>query len=213
MDERLARARSGYERSVFGGDPHVLADVDHDLDALEADLALARGRVVHARFLDRRAEDLRELELFHRAAALYAKLGDPRGEAEALFWQGAFHQVVRSDAALAVPLFERSLELAGRAGDKLTMSYALRHLGMAEHLAGRPDAARDKLTESTRLRRDLDFGPGVAANLIGLAHLALDEGRPDEARELLDEAAVLAERSQAHRMTGMVEEARRRLVG
>ncbi|MPZ84248.1 MAG: tetratricopeptide repeat protein [Actinophytocola sp.] len=212
MDERLERARLGYERSVFGGDPDALPGADHGLDSLEADLALARGRVMHARFLDRREEDPRELELFDRAATLYAKVGDPRGEAAALFWKGAFHQVVRADATLAVPLFERSLDLATRAGDKLTMSYALRHLGMAEHVAGRPDAARGKLTESTRLRRELDFVPGIAANLVGLAHLAIDTGRTGEARELLDEAAALAARSRAHGMTRMVEEARQRLV-
>ncbi|WP_328875804.1 hypothetical protein OHT76_40175 [Streptomyces sp. NBC_00287] len=57
---------------------------DPALDEVEADLALTRGRVVHARLLEERVEDVRELELFERAARLYAQLGDARGEGEAL---------------------------------------------------------------------------------------------------------------------------------
>jgi len=62
----------------------------------------ARGRVIHARFLQQRdedpdgaAEDPGELTSFERAAQLYRALGDKRGEAESLFWVGCFHQVVR----------------------------------------------------------------------------------------------------------------------
>ncbi len=43
---------------------------ERELDAVEADLALARGRVVHARFTERGHEDPHELSLFERAAEL-----------------------------------------------------------------------------------------------------------------------------------------------
>ena len=69
-DARIDRARLLYERAVFGGDVDGLAVADRELDGVEADLALARGRVVHARFLRERNEDPRELVLFERAAAL-----------------------------------------------------------------------------------------------------------------------------------------------
>jgi hypothetical protein len=59
--------------------------------------------------------------------------------------------------------------LAAQVGDKLTMSYAVRHLGIAEYVADRLDRARERLAESVRLRRELGFLPGVAANLVGLA--------------------------------------------
>jgi tetratricopeptide (TPR) repeat protein len=210
-DERIERARLLYERAVFGGDAGALATAERELDAVEADLALARGRVVHARFLEQQNEDPHELALFERAAQLYQMLGDVRGEGESLFWVGAFHQVVRQDNDTAVPALERSLELAAQVGDKLTMSYALRHLGIAAHTAGRLDAARQRLEESVRLRRGIGFLPGVAANLVGLIYIAAAEGRRDEALALAEEAGGIAEASGARGIVLQVEEARAQL--
>jgi tetratricopeptide (TPR) repeat protein len=218
VDERLERARLCYERAVFVGDAGPLAEADRELDAVEADLALARGRVMHARFLqqrdedpDRAIEDPGELPLFERAAQLYRALGDVPGEAESLFWVGCFHQVVRRDNDAAVPALDRSLELASQAGDKMTMSEALRHLGIEAHAAGRLDAARERLEESTRLRREIGLLPGVAANLIGLAYIAAGQGRPDDALALLAEAAAIAEAGDAGRILRSVTEARAEL--
>jgi hypothetical protein len=79
-------------------------------------------------------------------------------------------------------LFERAARLYhalgdAQVGDKLTMSYAIRHLGFAHMAAGAGDAARQRLEESVRLRREIGFQPGVAAGLVALAHLAAGEGR------------------------------------
>lgn len=208
VDGRLERAGSSYERAVFGGDSNRLATAERDLDALEADLALARAKILHARFLDERKPDQRELELFEQAARQYRELGEVRGEGEALFWVGTFHQVVREDHDAAVPVLERSYELAERAGDRLTVSYVLRHLAFADHAAGRLAAARDRMTESTRLRRELGFAPGVAANLVGLAYLAAADGNGDSATALLDEATAIATASAAHGILRQIETAR-----
>jgi tetratricopeptide (TPR) repeat protein len=207
-DERFDRARLCYERAVFGGDASVLAIAERELDGVEADLALARGRVLHARFLEERNEDPQELVLFERAAHLYQVLGDVRGEGEALFWVGIFHQVVRRDNDAGVPVLERSYELAAQVGDKLTLSYVLRHLGIAEHAAGRLDAARARLEESVRLRREIGFLPGVAANLVGLAYIAAAQSRRDEALALVEEADAIAEASGAQGILRQVEQAR-----
>jgi tetratricopeptide (TPR) repeat protein len=207
-DGRLERAGELYERAVFGGDAGALAAADRVLDAVEADLAVARGRIAHARFLARRVEDPGELASFERAAGLYRELGDERGEADALFWVGTFHQVVRDDHATALPSFDRARELATRAGDRMTLSYVLRHLGFAEQAAGRVDAARDLFLESTRLRRELGFHAGVAANLIGLAYLADDR---ETALRHLDEATALATESGAAGVLRWVAEARTRI--
>ncbi|MET8040083.1 hypothetical protein ABZU25_04345 [Micromonospora sp. NPDC005215] len=53
--------------------------------------------------------------------------------------------------------------MATAAGDDLTLSYVL---GTSASESRPPVALtpRELLTESTRLRRDLDFTPGVAAN-------------------------------------------------
>jgi len=48
MDERVRQARLLHERAVFGGDEgHPLAEADRVLDAVEADLAMARDRIMH----------------------------------------------------------------------------------------------------------------------------------------------------------------------
>jgi hypothetical protein len=81
-------------------------------------------------------------------------------------------------------MLDRSLELATQAGDKMTMSEALRHLGIA----------------------------GVAANLIGLGYIAAAQGRHDDALAILAQAASLATASGAHRILRSVEEAQAALA-
>ena len=203
---------------MFGGDPVRLTEADRELDGVEADLALARGRIVHARFLQERdqdagaaAEDPVELPLFERAAGLYKVLGDVRGEGESLFWIGCFHQVVRRDNPAAVPYLNRSYELAAQADDKLTMSEALRHLGIEAHATGQFALARERLEQSTQLRREINLVPGVAANLVGLAYIAAAQERRDDALAILDEAARLAKASNAGRILRTVEQARAEL--
>jgi tetratricopeptide (TPR) repeat protein len=215
VDGRIDRSRLLYERALFEGDAGALEAAELELDGVEADLALARGRVLHGRFLQQRAEDperaredARELALFERAAEVYRIRGDVRGEAESLFWVGCCLQVVRRDNDAAVPVLWRSLELATRADDTTTMSEALRHLGIAEHAAGRLDAARLHLEESTRLRREAGAWPGVAANLVGLTYIAAGQDRRDDALKLIEEARALAEASGAHGLMRQIEEAR-----
>jgi hypothetical protein len=134
-----------------------------------------------------------------------------RGEAEALFWVGVYHQVVRYDEGTAIPFLERSLELAGWAGDKLTMSYALRHLGIAAHASGRLDEAQRRLEESVRMRCEIRFMAGVAANMVGLIYIAAAEGRRDDALALAAEAAEMAAASDAGAIARQVAEARAQL--
>jgi hypothetical protein len=137
VDERIKQARLLYEQAVFTGETAPLAEADRQLDAAEADLnapradlhasepdlhasepdlAVARGRILHTRFLLRRDE------------APAAAEADP-GEL-ALFWVGCFHQVARRDNATALPVLERSLERslerASQAGDKTVMAEVLR---------------------------------------------------------------------------------------
>lgn len=210
-EHHLATARELVDRCVFGGDDGALPAADRELDAVEADLALARSRVVHARFLRDRVEDPSELPLFSRAAHLYQQLGDGRGEGEALFWIGCFHQVVRQDDDAAAPALQRARILASAAGDRLVLSYVLRHLGVSAHLGGRLDEAREHLLESVRLREELGHQAGVAVNLVGLAHVAAAAGRRDEVPALLDRAERLAAEHGAAAVARQVGEARRAL--
>ncbi|NUW45859.1 tetratricopeptide repeat protein [Nonomuraea rhodomycinica] len=214
-EDRIERARTLYEQAVFSGDASVLTKAERDLDAVEADITLARGRILHARFLSERAglgsspvEDPAELPLFERAIELYRTLGDVRGEAEALFWIGCLHQVIRRDNETAVPELEQSCRLAEQVGDKLTKSEALRHLGVAAHMAGRLDEARERLEESSRLRQEIGALPGVAANMVGLAYIAAAQGRRADALATLDEAHAIAQAHGAHAVVRQIEQAR-----
>lgn len=219
MDERVRQAGLLYEQAVFTGDAAPLAEADRELDAAEADLAVARGRLVHTRSLLRSeedpgvpGEDTAELPLFERAARLYRALGNVSGEAEALFWVGCFHQVIRRDNDTAVPLLEQALALASQTGDKAVMSEALRHLGIASYRDGQLEAARQQLEESTRLRREIGQLPAAAANMVGLAYIAAAAGRGSDALALLDEADGIARATLAHRIAQQVSEARAELT-
>ena len=219
MDERVRQAGLLYERAVFTGDAELLADADRELDPAEADLAMARGKLMHTRFLLRRDQDPSaadidpgELPLFERAAGLYRGLGDTRGEAAALFWIGCFHQVIGRDDATAVPVLEQSLELASQAGAKAVMSEALRHLGIAAHARGDLETARQRLEESTRLRRELGLLPAVAANLVGLAYIAAAQGRACDALALIAEGSQIAQAARADRILQQLDEARAALA-
>ncbi|MEU5860933.1 MULTISPECIES: tetratricopeptide repeat protein [unclassified Nonomuraea] len=204
----IERAQELYERGIYAGDDAALATSDRELDAVEAALCLARGRVLHGRVLQGDEADPRELPLFQRATTLFRALGDRRGEGEAAFWEGCFHQVVEGDLDRAVPLFERAGELAAETGDLATLAEVLRHQGIVAHRAGRLDEARERLTESSRLRRELGHPAGVASNQVGLIRIAVAQGRHAEALALADEARALAESCGAGRIAAHVEEAR-----
>ncbi|MFI2764231.1 tetratricopeptide repeat protein [Streptomyces echinatus] len=204
----IERAGELFEAAMFGGDTAALERSDDVLDAVEAPLSMARGKVLHVRFLNDREENSQELVLFERAAELYESLGDPSGEADALFWVGCWHQVVKGDGAAGRPYFERSYELAKSVDDRMTMSYAIRHLGFADKDAGHFDQARERLTESVTLRREIGFRAGEAAGLVALAYLAAETGDSPAAFRHLDEAQSVAESCGAKAVSGWIEQAR-----
>ncbi|MEU1384726.1 MULTISPECIES: hypothetical protein [unclassified Nonomuraea] len=204
----IERARGLYERGIYAGDDAALAASDRELDAVEAALCLARGRVLHVRFVQGGEADPREPALFERAGALFKAVGDRRGEGESAFWEGCYHQVVEGDLDRALPLFRRAGELAAETGDLATLAEVLRHQGIAAHRSGRLDEARERLTESSRLRRELGSPAGVASNQVGLIRIAVAQGRHDEALALADEARALAGSCGADRVAVHVEEAR-----
>jgi hypothetical protein len=193
---------------MFGGDAAALDRSDDALDAIEAPLSMARGKVLHVRFLNDREENNQELVLFERAADLYQRLGDVSGEADALFWVGCWHQVVKGDGVTGRPYFERSYELAKSVNDRMTMSYAIRHLGFDDKDAGHFDQARERLTESVTLRREIGFRPGEAAGLVALAYLAAETGDRATAFHHLDQAQSVAESCGAKAVSGWIEKAR-----
>ncbi|MGW1984206.1 hypothetical protein ACWCPJ_17315 [Streptomyces collinus] len=88
------------------------------------------------------------------------------------------------------------------------MSYAIRHLGFADKNTGHFEQARERLTESVTLRREIGFKPGEAAGLVALAYLAAETGDPSTAFHHLDEARSVAESCDAKAVLGWIEQAR-----
>lgn len=207
-DARITEAVRRYEMATFGGDPSELDLADRDLDAAEADLALARGRIRHARYLTDRVEDPAELADFDRAVRFYRAVGDVPGEALASFWVGCFHQVVRGDGSAALP----ALTHAAQTGDPLTRSYALRHLGFHAWGTGDLQRAGDLLEQSLTLRRAHGSPAEVAAALLAVAEQRARAGRTDAAKELLDEAAHIADEAGASGVVRWVTAARVELL-
>jgi tetratricopeptide (TPR) repeat protein len=204
------RAARCYDDATFGGRPELIADGERELDAIEADLALARGKLLHARFLDGRANrDERELPLFERAVELYRELDDGANLANALFWVGCCHQVVLDDEQAALDYFHTAYDLAAELGADLVRSFAVRHLGFAALSTGELDLARTRFDESLRLRREADAEPPVvAAAIIPLAVLAEQRGDTGRAEDLFSEATRIAEDNKAIGVLGWIEQAR-----
>ena len=209
MDDRVSRAAGRYELAMFGGDPSELDLADRDLDAVEADLALARGRIAHARFFVDRVEDPRELADFERAARLYCGLGEVEGEALASFWVGCVHQVVRRDGEGALPALQHAYETGGN----LTRSYAARHLGFHALEARDLERAGALLEESLQLRRTQGSAAEVAAAVLALAEQRALAGQADESEQLIAEADETARSAGAVGVLRWVAATRKELAG
>jgi tetratricopeptide (TPR) repeat protein len=206
------RLRERYDQVSFGDDEAALADGLVEVDALEAGLHLARGRLLHAQTMRDRLDRGAELAAFEQAVSGFAQLGDVGGEAEATFWVGTYHQVVRADYATAEPALRRAHELAVLAGDRLILSYVERHLGFIEQRAGRLDEAEHHFEASLALRRELDLTPGVAAALLALAELHAERGNRELASSYLTQARAVAEASEARGVLRWIAQAEQDLA-
>lgn len=184
--------RELYDRASFGDESAALHEGAAEIKAAEAQLALARGRFLHARYFVDKQDRPEQLAQLTAAAELFRELGDVRGAADATFWMAIYHQVIHHDEATAVPLLEKARALAAAADDPLVMSYVVRHQGFVELNAGHLEQAQANFEESVRLRREMGFQPGVAAGLVALAELAATRGDSTAARGHLNQAADIA---------------------
>jgi tetratricopeptide (TPR) repeat protein len=197
-DDPFERADLLNEQALFTGSADARTAAGLELKRAEARLLQEKGRILHAKFLaERGAEDPAELQHFERSLELAGEAGDERLESWAHFWVGIVHQVIRGDHDAALPHFQSAYDWAKANGDSLLRSFAVRHLGFGWYEQGRRDDGLRALEESVELRRDEGFLPGVAAGLLTLAELAVEDGRPDDARPLLAEAKEAADSSGA----------------
>jgi hypothetical protein len=127
-------------------------------------------------------------DLAARAARLRQTAPDGGRAASATFFAGLIADNLRADPATAQDLFTEALTAAEQAGDALTESEALRHLGYWASQRGDTTRARQQWERSAELRQQAGAVPYVLSQYLLLAGLARDAGEQARARTLAEEA-------------------------
>ncbi len=208
---RLAEAEGAYREAL------ALADRLQDAKAqIAARIGLARLAAAH----ERHAEALADL---NPALPLAQGLKDPDRTATVLNNLG---EIARSQGNLEAAglRFQEALETPG-ASDK-TRAAALNNLGEIARAGRRFDGALDYYRRSLALNEQLDYKPGLAANLANIGAVQLARGRGVEAVGWLERAhrvafeagdrlalpAILTTLGQAYAAAGNADEALTSLV-
>lgn len=188
-DPQLLRER-GCARQTVGD----LAGAEHDLlEALDAGVErplYAQLRkdlgVVHHQ---RRAVDQARM-CYEAALAVYAELGDKRGEANTIGNLGALeHDTGRFEQAEL--LYRRALELLARVGDRRLEGIFLTNLGILEQEQGLGERARARYIRALELLREASDRRFEAIALGNLAMLEHSSGKLKKAHALHSSALEL----------------------
>lgn len=155
----------------------------------------AMGFSLHITYVDsdRTKEPENELAFFQRGLELRKKGGTTAQVAESLFHVGIVYDVIRKDYEQALQYHQAAYDLACEADDKVTASYAIRHIGFAHAAAKDWEAAKRALTESLQLREAAGFTPGIAFAVAALAHLDMIQGDKKSALSQLNHSRVILE--------------------
>lgn len=151
---------------------------------LLGDVHNAIGLSIHTDYLagDRSQEPEDEMGHFEQGLELRRQGGTAAQLAESLFHVGLVHDVIRHEPEQAAVYHQQAYDLAMEANDKVTASYAIRHLGFTRWDADDRKGAAVALRESWQLREEAGFVPGAAFALITLAQL--DEMQGDKTAAL-----------------------------
>jgi tetratricopeptide (TPR) repeat protein len=184
--------RTGRGSSVLARASKAVADAPRD-PVLTYDLEFLRLRHDYAEELfgpggsgPRFGPDERDAavidDLGARAERLRAAAPDRGRGAAATFYAGLIADNLRGDGAAARTAFAAALSAAEEAGDDLTVSEALRHLGYHHGEAGDTEQARQMWERSAELRERAGAVPFALSQQLLLAGLARDTGNLDQAR-------------------------------
>ena len=121
-------------------------------------------------------------DLAARAEGLHAAAPDRSRGAAATFYAGLVEDNLRGDVTAARKAFAAALAAAQEAGDGLTESEALRHLGYHHGEDGEVEQARQMWERSAELRQRAGAVPYTLSQQLLLAGLARDAGDREEAR-------------------------------
>ncbi len=146
----------------------------------------------------------RGMALLQRALAIYRRLGDPRGEANALWGIGNYHYFQRLDDG-GVGAFRESLALFRDVGDATMEAWALHMLGSALLRVGDHEEARDDIAHAIRHFHAAGDAAGLTLTLDDMSSLAVADGDLPRAARLRGAARSLTTETGAN-LAGMVEE-------
>ena len=202
----LQKARALFDEGIFRGintlekredslaQAFALAESSGN-ESLLGDIYDALGFSSHIKYIDsdRSQEPENELDFFERGLELRRKSGTLEQVAESLFHVGLVYDVIRRDYDRALSYHEEAYKLAQEVGDKITASYAIRHIGFARLATGEFEAAEQALRESLALREEAGFTAGIAFALAALAHLETQKGDKASALLRLHQARAILE--------------------
>jgi len=120
---------------------------------------------------------------FEESLALKREMGYKQGIAMALNNLGWLLQT-QGDYAPARELLRECLALCKEMEERSTLAYALLGLGLVDLAEDKPEA-RDNILDSLRARRETGEQLQQSCSLIGVAGLAMQEGNPELAAQLL----------------------------
>jgi hypothetical protein len=183
----LARAAEAVAAGAAAGAAHGTLPWDLDLIRLRHDYYMELIGPDGPRF-GPEGRDARVAEdLAARAARLRQTAKDGGRAASATFCAGLIEDNLRADRATAQALFTEALAAAERAGDAMTESEALRHLGYWASQRGDAAGARQQWERSAELRQEAGAVPYVLSQYLLLAGLARDAGEEVRARTLAEQ--------------------------
>lgn len=130
---------------------------------------------------------------YHESEAIRVRLADEEGIATCRNNLGkVLTDQERFDEALTT--LDRALEIWGRLANRRGVAVARNNVGLVHHRRRDLAEAARWYESSLALKRELGDHPSTCETLIHLGRLRLDEGRIDDAIELLDDAVGDAER-------------------
>ncbi len=201
-EARLEELLAGSDHASRSGDHRIGAEQAREAAALAERLGRvtlqARASVALGMHQFRLGENESSLAALHGALALYSELDDPRGISAALNGMVvAYHELGLQEEALEHAA--RSLEVAKRSGDPLTLAWAYNRAGLGHASVGNIVEGIVSMEFALSLAREAEDIQAVFSalnNLVddlnNLARTLIDAGAVEEARARVKRALELA---------------------
>ncbi len=130
--------------------------------------------------------------LYESSLAIYSELNDRWGIAWCLYGLGRIPLFHSPRFEQAKQYFTEALGIFQEIGDQMGMADTLEMLAVVSHVLGHYDDAWQHYVSCLELARLLDNRREIGRCLNGMACLAMDDGQPEKAQELAQQAVAVA---------------------